>query len=120
MRGGWVRTDGRDVVMMVPQAAMDVFKERRRQVYEEVWTPEHDDRHDRDEMPLAAACYALTDNERDIMCETGNDIRRELWPWDPKWWKPTDRRRDLVKAAALLIAEIERIDRTEARKESEK
>lgn len=33
------------------------------------------------------------------------------WPWDAAWWKPTDRRRDLVKAAALLIAEIERIDR---------
>jgi hypothetical protein len=35
----------------------------------------------------------------------------QIWPWDRKWWKPTDRRRDLVKAAALILAEIERLDR---------
>ncbi|MFN3321313.1 MAG: hypothetical protein ACK43M_21435, partial [Allorhizobium sp.] len=36
---------------------------------------------------------------------------KELWPWGIEWWKPTDRRRDLVKAGALIIAEIERLDR---------
>jgi hypothetical protein len=34
-----------------------------------------------------------------------------FWPWPPEWWKPCDRRANLVRAAALLIAEIERIDR---------
>jgi hypothetical protein len=38
-------------------------------------------------------------------------------PEPPKWdrdsWKPKDRRRNLVRAAALLIAEIERLDRRE-------
>jgi hypothetical protein len=39
-------------------------------------------------------------------------VRREYgWPWDLKWWKPTTPRRDLVKAAALIVAEIERLDR---------
>ena len=33
------------------------------------------------------------------------------WPWDPAWWKPIDPRCDLVKAGALILAEIERIDR---------
>ena len=33
------------------------------------------------------------------------------WPWEPRWWKPKNPRRDLVRAAALLIAEIERLDR---------
>jgi len=33
------------------------------------------------------------------------------WPWAKSWWKPASLRRSLVKAAALLIAEIERIDR---------
>jgi hypothetical protein len=28
-----------------------------------------------------------------------------------EWWKPTNRRRDLVKAGALILAEIERLDR---------
>jgi hypothetical protein len=35
----------------------------------------------------------------------------QQWPWLSKWWKPKDRRRDLVRAAALVIAEIERLDR---------
>jgi hypothetical protein len=34
-----------------------------------------------------------------------------LWPWDDEWFKLTDPRRDLIKAAALIIAEIERLDR---------
>jgi hypothetical protein len=33
------------------------------------------------------------------------------WPWSQDWWKPTNPRRDLVKAGALIAAEIERLDR---------
>jgi hypothetical protein len=49
----------------------------------------------------------------------------QFWPptWGAEWWKPTGahddlnaRRRDLVKAGALVIAEIERIDRALARR----
>jgi len=38
---------------------------------------------------------------------------RGCWPikWMAAWFKPTDPRRDLVKAGALCIAEIERLDR---------
>ncbi|HHW2459226.1 TPA: AAA family ATPase [Pseudomonas aeruginosa] len=36
------------------------------------------------------------------------------WPWDEQWWKPTSARRDLVKACALALAEIERLDRAAA------
>ncbi|GAG33310.1 unnamed protein product, partial [marine sediment metagenome] len=39
----------------------------------------------------------------------------EIWPWDPSWWKPTDERRNLEKAGALIVAELERLDRLEAR-----
>jgi hypothetical protein len=35
----------------------------------------------------------------------------DLWPWHDDWWKPKDRRRDLIRAAALIVAEIERLDR---------
>jgi hypothetical protein len=38
-----------------------------------------------------------------------------LWPWSVQWWKPKDRRRDLVRAGALIVAEIERLDRAAAR-----
>ncbi|HHG5326055.1 TPA: hypothetical protein ACPWPG_001447 [Pseudomonas aeruginosa] len=33
------------------------------------------------------------------------------WPWDEQWWKPSTARRDMVKACALALAEIERLDR---------
>ena len=85
-------------------AALDVLDERFRQISAEGWTTDHDDQHDTGEMAKAAATYALH--------STGAYGKRALtWPWSPSWWKPTTPRHDLVKAAALIIAEIERIDR---------
>ncbi|MFU2567468.1 hypothetical protein ACM7OO_23360, partial [Pseudomonas aeruginosa] len=94
----------------VPQAWLDVQAERRRQVEAEGWTPEHDDAHSYGQMARAAACYALAGSS------APNDGTAALlvslaWPWDEQWWKPTSTRRDLVKACALALAEIERLDR---------
>lgn len=83
--------------VLLTKAEEDILKERSRQVMQEGWDAAHDDEHSNDEIAMAAACYALND--------TAN------WPWSMGWWKPTDRRRDLVKAGALIIAEIERLDR---------
>ncbi|QGF21377.1 restriction alleviation protein [Pseudomonas phage AUS531phi] len=93
-----------------PQAWLDVQAERRRQIEAEGWTPEHDDAHSHGEMARAAACYALAGSS------APNDGTAALlvslaWPWDEQWWKPTSARRDLVKACALALAEIERLDR---------
>lgn len=85
-------------------AIQDIAKERARQVEKEGWTPVHDDQHMDGALAKAAACYALVDFP--------NVMRTRFWPWDKEWWKPKDRRRDLVKAAALIVAEIERIDRS--------
>lgn len=105
------------------KAAFDVLAERQRQVTAEGWTPEHDDAHGAGQMALAAGCYAMfasaSDSARastDMTEPLGRPVRGwaawlQIWPWDRKWWKPTDRRRDLVKAGALIIAEIERLDR---------
>lgn len=97
----------------VPQAWLDVQAERRRQVEAEGWTPEHDDAHSHGQMARAAACYALAGSS------APNDGTAALlvslaWPWDQQWWKPTSARRDLVKACALGLAEIERLDRATA------
>lgn len=43
------------------------------------------------------------------------DLLGFSWPWNGRWWKPTNRRRDLIKAGALIVAEIERLDRAEPR-----
>ena len=93
------------------QAARDVLAERRRQVEVEGWTPEHDDAHDGGEMAIAAACYATappaTYTEREWMFAD----RPKSWPWHSTWWKPTFYRHNLVRAGALIVAEIERLDR---------
>ncbi|WP_121382659.1 hypothetical protein [Pseudomonas aeruginosa] len=99
-----------DQAGQVPQAWLDVQAERRRQVEAEGWTPEHDDAHSHGQMARAAACYALAGSS------APNDGTAALlvslaWPWDEQWWKPSTARRDLVKACALALAEIERLDR---------
>ncbi|HIE2480262.1 TPA: hypothetical protein ACXLB5_000894 [Pseudomonas aeruginosa] len=100
-------------VNLVPQAWLDVQAERRRQVEAEGWTPEHDDEHSHGQMARAAACYALAGSS------APNDGTAALlvslaWPWDEQWWKPSTARRDMVKACALGLAEIERLDRAAA------
>lgn len=97
-----------DQAGQVPQAWLDVQAERRRQVEAEGWTPEHDDEHSHGELADAAACYALWAGG----INPGN--WREFWPWAPEWLKHSEPRRMLVKAAALILAEIERLDRAAA------
>jgi hypothetical protein len=99
------------------KAAHDVLAERARQISAERFTTAQDDRYTRGQLARAAAAYALTtlpanafgDNEGDAM-----DLPYciELsWPFAKHWLKADDARRSLVKAGALIIAEIERLDR---------
>ncbi|EPS9370119.1 hypothetical protein [Klebsiella pneumoniae] len=90
----------------VTAAAADVLAERKRQVTTEGWTPGHDDEYEHGELADAAGCYALSSELFDCAGEPPRP-----WPWPDEWWKPTNRRRDLVKAGALILAEIERLDR---------
>lgn len=92
------------------QAATDVLAERCRQIEAEGWTSAHDDEHlMRGSLAAAAACYALSAAGLKNAAPSG-------WPWSIEWWKPTTPRRDLVKAGALILAEIERLDRISAAK----
>ena len=87
-------------------AARDVLAERQRQISAEGWTTAHDDKYTGCELAAAAATYAVcTDPEQLKICGA------VAWPWLRCWWKPVNYRRNLVKAGALLLAEIERIDR---------
>lgn len=90
----------------ITRAVEDVAMERARQKLVEGWTPEHDDEHTHDELRSAAVAYATPFRQRRYFAGIP-----EIWPWHPSWWKPKDERRDLVRAAALLLAEIERLDR---------
>jgi hypothetical protein len=88
-------------------ALEDVVAERQRQIEAEGWTAEHDDQHDFGDLAAAAGCYAINADAEGWLATD----RQTYWPWDDAWWKPSTPRRDMVKAAALLIAAIERHDR---------
>lgn len=113
------RAKDAEAAVSVSGGVAAIAAERRRQTEVEGWTPEHDDAHGRGDMPRAAACYAwvasLGGSVRELTAhfDTWHELPvfRTLWPWDRKWWKPTDPRRDLVKAGALIAAEIDRLDR---------
>lgn len=91
-------------------AARDVLAERRRQIEVEGRTPRFDDERDGGELACAAACYAFN------AAYPGSRLLRSFWPWSDSWWKPGTPRRELVKAGALILAEIERLDRLQSPK----
>jgi len=95
------------------QAIDDVIAERKRQIEVEGFTPARDDEYNNNELASAAACYAICNSECELFDLTFDGDM--LWPWQMKWWKPTTYRQNLVKAAALLIAEIEQVDRMNKR-----
>ena len=92
------------------RAVRDVIAERRRQIEVEGRAPEHDDRHGAHELAEAASCYCLSSAGKPF------DYFETMWPWERWWFKVSDPRRDLVKAGALVLAEIERLDRAAAPK----
>lgn len=88
-----------------------IAQERKRQVEEEGWTPEHDAEHADGALACAAACYAVPAERRDLYLGQHFLGHPSTWPWSTDWWKPTpdDRRKELVKAGALIAAEIDRL-----------
>lgn len=102
------------------KAARDVLAERRRQVEAEGWTAEHDDRANKfgaladAAVCYAAACKAASCSEKERAFFRDPALMPAAWPYRREHWKSTTARRDAVKAAALLLAEIERLDRLDA------
>lgn len=116
-----------------------ISRERARQVHGEGWSAEHDDKHAHGELALAAVAYAAPVRMY-AMRETACGIAFvDPWPdqWDPRWDKrfrygerrenpgnhppeprtyTHDERVDLlVKAGALIAAEIDRLERAKSR-----
>lgn len=89
-----------------------IQEERRRQIVEKGWTEEHDDTHTNSELSIAAAAYAVA-NFRPATASF-------IWPWKTKdgggyivneGFNTGQKIRDLIKAGALIVAEIERLQR---------
>ena len=85
----------------------EIAAERRRQIEVEGFTAEHDADHAGGELFAAGKAYLMHATTR-----PDADYRfygpAAIWPWEARWWKPKDRRRDLIRAGALFMAEMER------------
>ncbi|MFN7178349.1 hypothetical protein [Hyphomonas sp.] len=92
-------------------AAEAMLRERRRQIVAEGFDPQADDRYTDGQLARAAARYAVWN----ILPETGRAMIVWLWPFAAGWFKPRTHRENLVRAGALILAEIERLDRKAAR-----
>ena len=81
-----------------------INKERMRQITAEGYFTSRDDEWTKGELGMAAAVYAMPPDERDM----------SIWPFGEKAYRPhqTNRVREIVKAAALIVAEIERLERS--------
>jgi len=104
-------------------AMNSVIDERLRQKDVEKISTEHDDEHVRGELAMAASCYAMaaavgsrfvaegkiSDHAIDETC--AHLAPPPGWPFEAAAWKSKSRRENLIRAAALIIAEIERLDR---------
>jgi len=90
-----------------------ISAERTRQISQEGWSPEHDDGHKRMEISQAAGAYTKAARLLVLDESSVNEIvntRPIDWPWGLQSWKPSqDPIRNLVKAGALIAAEIDRL-----------
>jgi len=104
------------------KARDEVLADRQRQMDQEGYDRTHDAEHDPEELIRAALVYTLTSlahPDANGHVSVGMECRgvklnwmesaTALWPWDggPK---PKTQRRDLVRAAALLIAALDRLE----------
>jgi hypothetical protein len=73
---------------------------------------EHDLSHNDGELSFAAATYAIQQvpHPTPEMLEWPSPTWYELWPWGRSFYKPKTRRENLLRAAALLLSEITRLD----------
>jgi len=94
----------------IPNSVQLIAEERTRLIEKEGWTASHDDGHKSGELSRGAGAYVHYSYWQ-VNSKPVNRIPEE-WPWDKTWWKPSDDPiRNLVKAGALIAAEIDRIRR---------
>lgn len=102
------------------EGAALIAAERARHVSQEGWTPKHDDEHTNYELSSAACCYAQP-GRNGPYSHPNPGFAPPGWPWDEEWWKPSeDAVRNLVKAGALIAAEIDRLQRAARAAQGEK
>jgi hypothetical protein len=95
----------------------EIAAERQRQLTIEGWTEEHEGRVSWQRLlpaSLSTSIYSAPKSGPAPAMPHQRPTSR-CGHWDDAWWKPRDGRQNLILAAALIVAAIERLDRAEAR-----
>lgn len=93
-------------VMEIPAA---ILAERERQITGEGFDSRHDDEHVNGELLAVARMYWQRAIGVALPMQDVDGIRVPVgFPWDAEWWKPKTSQRDLERAGALCLAEIDR------------
>lgn len=90
-----------------------IASERERQLCMEGFSRDSDEQYREGELARAATAYVQL-AAMDLQVGSRKHIASQeppfFWPWAPEWWKPVDARHDLVRAGALIAAQIDLID----------
>lgn len=100
-------------------AIASVLRERLEQVERHGYSPAHDAEHEEAQIGQGALAYVCAG----LAIEMGDTFEGEeaarsaayldgavgIWPWESELFRPTDYATCLVKAAAMLIAELDRV-----------
>ena len=80
------------------------------------YTPEHDDTHVNGELIAAAICYAVAGaGDAAAILDPTSDLALYLWPFELESFDPSENEKEnLIKAGALIAAEIDRVERRDA------
>lgn len=98
----------RIVTAMEDNVILEIIAERKRQV-EKGFDAAHDDTHGNGELYEAAKAYLVAAKRIEI------DTMPMMWPFEKMEWRhPGSKREALIKAAAMLVAEINRLQRADA------
>ena len=118
---GWTWTEGENERWIAPPAqgvdlgpgVRAIADERQRQVDAEGYSAENDADYKAGKLANAALAYVQV-AAMDLAAGGRSHIAKgsppACWPWHRLWWKPRDARRDLVRAGALIAAQIDVLD----------
>jgi hypothetical protein len=94
---------------------LDEIATRRRRQIDKGYDAAHDDAHDKGEIAMGAAAYCISSVKYEGNGRPGYKTIPQwappFWPWERDQFRPTNARDNLIDAAAMIVAEIERLDR---------
>lgn len=104
----WRKATLEELINHFKKSAIELIEEERKRQIEKGYDSKHDEKHFMGELADAASCYAMTPDTRPT------ELSPFPWPWMGGWNPTPDNRiKELTKAGALIVAEIERLQKLE-------